>query len=1075
MRRRLFLTMCFLFLLMGTAFSQTDVSGTIISKEDGQPVVGATIQVVGSGTGAITDIDGKFKLTMPQGKRTLRITYVGMEPLDVTAKNNMRIVMEPVQKSIDEVIVVAYGTAKKSAFTGSAGVLKEDEISKVQVTNPVDALRGKVSGVQMTRQSGQPGGSSPAIRIRGISSINSGNAPLIILDGVPFDGDMNSLNPADIESETVLKDAASAALYGARGANGVIIITTKNGRKDHASITFDAKWGSNSRMLPDYEYINHPAAYYEMWYKGLYNYAIDKRQSSPLEAYRFANENLTSNTSFGLGYNVYNVPANEYLIGKNGKLNPNATLGNVITAPNGTKYMLYPDNWIDAIYKNSMRQEYNLSANGSTEKSTFFGSANYLKYDGISPNSDYTRFSGRMKADYQMKPWLKLGGNFSYSHYQSNSLRDGGNGGAPDNVFAMATIAPIYPLYLRDENGNIMTFANGGIPAYDYGDGQTLGIPRAFLPNANGLSDNLLNQNGEEGNSFSAIGTAEIRFLKDFKFTTTNSVFVDEYRGITTHNPWLGHYSAQKGAVQRSHKRTWSYNYQQLLNWHHEYGAHEVEAMLGHEYYRSRGYNIFGERQKTFSNESSEMNQAILVIDTGSSMGDYNTEGWFGRVQYNYDQRYFGSMSYRRDASSRFHPDHRWGNFWSLGGAWLVSKESWMKTNWINELKLKASYGEQGNDRIGNFRYTYMYNIVNSNGEVAITPATVGNEDITWEKGGNFNTGIDFTLFGSRLSGSLEYFYRTTTDMLAWYTLPGTTGYTGYYKNIGNMANSGVEIELNGDLIRTKDFTWSAHLNFTTYKNRITKLAQESKNAVVDGVEGYMSDGYFYGEDQPLNVFRMYRYAGVDHKTGEALYYKNVYETDANGKRVLDSKGQPIVKELTTVKTTGEADYYLCGTSLPDGYGGFGTSFNFKGFDFSIDFAYQIGGQYYDGTYASAMSLSRGYAFHVDMLNAWSPENTESNIPRIQSNDEFSTAYSDRFLINASSLSLQNITLGYTLPSKLTTSWGLEKIRIYGVADNVWLWSKRQGMDPRQSIDGTGNNVNYSPIRTITGGISITF
>lgn len=226
MKRRLFLMMSFLLFMIGTAFAQTDVSGTIISKEDGQPVVGATIQVVGSGTGAISDIDGKFKLTLPQGKRTLRITYVGMEPLDVTAKNNMRIVMEPVQKSIDEVIVVAYGTAKKSAFTGSAGVLKEDEISKVQVTNPVDALRGKVSGVQMTRQSGQPGGSSPAIRIRGISSINSGNAPLIILDGVPFDGDMNSLNPADIESETVLKDAASAALYGARGANGVIIITT---------------------------------------------------------------------------------------------------------------------------------------------------------------------------------------------------------------------------------------------------------------------------------------------------------------------------------------------------------------------------------------------------------------------------------------------------------------------------------------------------------------------------------------------------------------------------------------------------------------------------------------------------------------------------------------------------------------------------------------------------------------------------------------------------------------------------------------------------------------------------------
>ncbi|MCI6551560.1 MAG: TonB-dependent receptor [Prevotella sp.] len=1075
MKTRLLTLFACLFLFTGLAVAQTNVTGTVISKEDGQPIIGATVQIVGSGSGTVTDVDGKFMLNMPHNKKLLRISYVGMEPLDIEAKPVMKVVMTPLPSSLDEVIVVAYGTAKKSAFTGSAGLLKEDEIGKVQVTNPVDALRGKVSGVQMTRQPGQPGVSNPTILIRGISSINSGTAPLIILDGVPFDGDMNTLNPADIESETVLKDAASAALYGARGANGVIIITTKNGRKDHASVTFDAKWGSNSRMLPDYEYINHPAAYYEMWYKGLYNYAVDKRGNTSYQAFVYANQKLTSNDNEGLGYNVYNLPGNEFLIGQNGKLNPKATLGNVITAPDGTQYMLYPDKWIDAIYKNSLRQEYNITANASNDKAVFFGSANYLKYDGISPNSDYERLSARAKSDYQLKPWLKLCTNFSYSHYKTNSLRAGGDSGQPDNVFAMARIAPIYPLYLRDAQGNIMQFDKGGIPAFDYGDGGTLGISRAFLPNANGLSDNLLNKNSTEGNTFSAIGSAEIRFLKDFKFTTTNSVYVDEYRGLTTHNPWLGHYAAQKGSVSRSHDRTWNYNYQQLLNWHHQYGVHEVEAMLGHEYYRSRGYNIYGERQKTFSNESTEMNQAILVIDTGSSMGDYNTEGWFGRVQYNYDQRYFGSMSYRRDASSRFDPNHRWGNFWSLGGAWLISKEKWFNAKWVDELKFKASYGEQGNDRIGNYRYTYLYNITNSNGEVAITPATVGNDEITWEKGGNFNSGFDFSFFKSRLTGSIEYFYRTTTDMLAWYTLPGTTGYTGYWKNIGNMANSGLEIELRGDIIRTKDFTWSANFNFTTYRNRITKLAPESKNAVVDGVEGYMSDGYFYGEHQPLNVFRMYRYAGVDHETGEALYYKNVYETDANGKRVLDAKGRPIVKELTKVKTTGEADYYLCGSSLPDGFGGFGTSLNFKGFDFSIDFAYQLGGQYYDGTYAGAMSLSRGYAFHVDLLDAWSPENKNSNIPRIQYNDEFMTAYSDRFLISASYLSLQNITLGYTIPTKLATRFGLEKLRIYAVADNVWLWSKRQGMDPRQSIDGTGNNVNYSPIRTITGGISITF
>lgn len=1074
MKKTLTMMLFGLILSIGTAFAQKKVTGSVVSQEDGEPVIGATIQIVGSNSGTTTDVAGKFKLTLPAGKSTLRVSAIGMETLDVTAKNGMRIVLVPITSSLDEVIVVAYGTAKKSAFTGSAGVVDNKEIGKIQVTNPVDALRGKVGGIQMTRQSGQPGDSSPGILIRGISSINSGTAPLIILDGVPFDGFLNSINPADIESETVLKDAASAALYGARGANGVIIITTKNGRKDHASITFDAKWGSNSKMLPNYKYINSPAGYYEMWYRGLYNYAKDKLGKTDNDAFLFANTNMISGGSFGLGYNVYNVPQGEFLIGTNGKLNPNATLGNVVTGADGNRYTLYPDDWMDAVYRNSLRQEYNISANGSTEKATFFGSANYLKFDGISPNSDFERFSGRMKADYQLKSWLKLGGNFNYSHYRSNSI-DSGDGGSPDNIFAMARMAPIYPLYYRDAEGKIMNLDEAGIVAYDYGDGKRLGFNRPFLTNANALSDNLLNKNGTDGNTFSALGTAEIRFLNDFKFTTTNSVYVDEYRGLTAKNPWLGHFASQKGSVARSHRRTWSYNYQQLLNYSHLFGEHDVDVMLGHEYYRLRNYSLNGSRQKTFSNDATELAQAIIVNDTYSWMSDYNTEGWFGRLQYNYAQRYFGSLSFRRDASSRFNPEHRWGNFWSAGGAWLLNKEPWFDVKGVDELKVKASYGEQGNDRIGNFRYTYLYNIINSNGEVAITPSTVGNPDITWEKGGNFNVGIDFSLWKSRLTGTLEYFKRTTTDMLAWYTLPGTTGYTGYYKNIGDMANNGLELELKGDVIRGKDFNWNVYANFTTYRNRITKLAPESKNAVVDGVEGYMSEGYYYGEGQPLNVFRMYRYAGVDQETGEALYYKNVYKTNADGERVKDDKGHDIVEKLKTVKTTGEADYYLCGSSLPDAYGGFGTSLQFKGLDFSADFTYQIGGQYYDGTYASSMGLSRGYAFHVDMEDAWSPTNKSSSIPRIQYNDEFSTAYSDRFLIDASSLTLQNITLGYTFPSRWVTSLGLERLRIYAVADNVWVWSKRQGMDPRQSFDGTGNNVSYSPIRTISGGLSITF
>lgn len=1076
MKRRLFLMMSFLLFMIGTSFAQTDVSGTIISKEDGQPVVGATIQVVGSGTGAISDIDGKFKLTLPQGRKTLRISYVGMESQDVTAKSNMRIVMIPVQKSIDEVIVVAYGTAKKSAFTGSAKVLESDDLTKVQSTNPIEAMKGKVAGVQMVSKSGAPGSTS-AIRIRGISSINAGNAPLIILDGAPYDGNLNLINPQEIESQTVLKDAASAALYGARGANGVILITTKNGRKGRSSITVDAKVGANSRQMPLHNYVNNPAGYYELYFNGLYNYAVNKLNMSQDQALGWANQNLVDpdpDNSYSLGYNVYNVPEGEWMIGRNLKLNPHATLGRVIEN-NGKKYMLMPDDWMKESFRTGVRQEYSMTANGSTDKSSFFGSASYLKIDGITPGSDYSRFSSRLKADYQMKTWLKLFGNFSYSHYETNSLRNDGESNKPTNLFAMAQMAPIYPLYIRDAEGNILINQNTNLPEVDYGNGAVLGLTRQFMKDGNPLNDSQINHNGGIGHNATAAGTAEIRFLKDFKFTSSNSALIGEYRGTTTYNPWFGETASQKGHIFKKHDRTWTYNLQQLLNYHHVFDAHDVEVMLGHEYFRSHYEELSADKLKTFSNESVELDQAVQVGQSGSYASDYNTEGWFGRAQYNYEGRYFTSVSYRRDGSSRFHPDHRWGNFWSLGGAWNINQEKWFDSKIVDLLKFKISYGEQGNDRIGAFRYTTTYNIENSNGEVSLTPNSLGNDKITWEKGGNMNTGIEFSLWNGRLNGDIEYFYRTTTDMLSWVKTPGSTGFAGYYNNVGDMRNSGLEIDLNGDIIRTKDITWSANVNFTTYKNKITRLADNRKNSEIDGVRGYNDGSYFYGEGLPIYTWRLYKYAGVDQNTGEALYYKKIFKTDDKNQIVKDANGNDIVEKEITTTNAGEASYYTCGTSLPDAYGGFGTSLNAYGFDLSIDFNYQIGGNVLDGAYISAMNMNRGAQMHADLLNAWTPQNKNTDIPRLQYGDVNANKLSDRFLINGSYLCLQNITLGYTLPNRITTLLGLEKMRIYAVGDNIWLWSKRQGLDPRQYIDGGAGNASYSPIRTISGGVSITF
>ena len=977
-----------------------------------------------------------------------------MQEQKVAIKPNVTVYLKSNTELLDEVMVVAYGTAKKSSFTGSASTVKSEEIGKIQTSNAANALEGKVAGVQLNNASGQPGATTPTIRIRGISSINAGNDPLIILDGSPYEGDLNNISTQDIESMTVLKDAASNALYGARGANGVIIITTKKGTSGKATVTVDAKWGSNSRGARDYNYVKDPAQYYEMYYTALKNYYMDNGQSAA-SAHASANNNMLGSGDYGLGYNVYTIPEGQYLIGSNGKLNPNATLGNVVDG-----YLIRPDDWLDEAYKTGLRQEYNVSISAGTDKSSFYASVSYLNNEGIVEKSDYERLTGRLRAEYQVKDWLKVGANMSYTHYDINQLSEDGNSGSSSNIFAYATsVAPIYPLYIRDAEGNIMKDSNGNT-MYDFGNGDNAGLSRPYLSGNNPYASNLLDTNNNEGNAMTATGFAEIRFLKDFKFTWTSGVALDETRVNGYTNPYYGQYASSNGIASKYHIRNLTYNHQQLLNWKHSYGLHNVDVMVGHESYYNKYYELYASKSNSFDPTNIELSGAITNVNSNSYTTDYNTEGYFGRVQYDFDEKYFVSGSYRRDASSRFHPDHRWGNFWSAGAAWIISKENFFDVEWVDLLKLKASYGSQGNDNIGNYRYVNTYSIVNGGGYPAALPETMGNPDITWETNGNFNAGVEFELFGARLNGSVEYFYRKTSDMLFSFPLSPSFGYTSYFANVGDMRNQGVELDLKATPIKTNDFTWDINLNLTHYKNKITYLSEQSKTMTVDGVPGYSSSNYYFGEGEPLYTYRMKRYAGVDPETGESLYYMN----GENG-------------TLETTTNYSNADYYLCGTALPDVYGGFGTTLSYKGIDLSVDFTYQIGGQIYDSDYASLMSSptadGKGTNFHADLFNSWSPENTGSNIPRFQFGDVYNS--SDRFLTSASYLSLQNINLGYTLPSSLTRRLEIEKIRVYVTADNIWYWSKRQGLDPRQSITGSVTNAYYSPMRTISGGITLTF
>ncbi|MDE6611518.1 MAG: SusC/RagA family TonB-linked outer membrane protein, partial [Muribaculaceae bacterium] len=649
--------------------------------------------------------------------------------------------------------------------------------------------------------SGAPGSSNPSISVRGFSTVSTAsgaNSPLIIVDGAPFTGNINSLNTNDIETMTVLKDAASAALYGARGANGVILITTKRAKLGEAKVTVDAKWGANSRATQDYDYVKNPAQYYELYYQSLYNYAhmpqmngtgalenqnIGGMGMSSAAANAWANQNITASNSYGLAYNIYTLPEGQNLIGMNGKLNPNATLGRMVNY-RGQDFWLYPDNWLDYTYKTSMRQEYNVSITQGTEKSNIMASVGYLKNEGIVVSrSQFERFTARVAADFQAKPWLKVGASAQYAHVETDAMSSEGSSSSTGNMFAFAVgIPPIYPLFMRDGNKQIMMDAQN-FPRYDYGAGLNAGLTRPVFNGSNAISDALLNVNNTIRNVFSGSVFAEVRFLKDFKFTTNNTINLLEYRSTSTNNPYYGQMATQNGIVNKSHVRNTDMNFQQLLTWNHVFNrSHTVDLLAGHEYYKREMLSLSGSKTGMFDPSNIELDGAILADGPAdSNKYTYNNEGWLFRGQYDYEGKYFASASYRRDASSRFHPDHRWGNFWSVGGAWIISKEDFFNADWANMLKLKVSYGEQGNDNIGEFLYTDTYALINAVGNPGVTPGHKGNKDITWEKNGNLNAGVEFGFFNNRLNGEINGFYRRTSDMLMYFTLPASYGFMGYY------------------------------------------------------------------------------------------------------------------------------------------------------------------------------------------------------------------------------------------------------------------------------------------------------
>jgi len=1052
---------------MAVAVAQNkQVSGTVID-DSGEPVVGASVIAKGNAAlGTVTDVDGKFSLSVPESVTKLTVKYLGMQEQEVTAASNITVILRSAESSLDEVIVVAYGTAKRSSFTGSASVIKAGKLADRSVSNVTNALSGQTAGVQVSNTNGGQPGTAATIRIRGIGSMSASNSPLYVIDGVPFDGNLSSINSNDIETISVLKDAAANAIYGHRGANGVVLITTKKGKPGEAQVTVEGRWGSNSRAVPNYAVMTDPAMYYETFYKALYN-SRAYNGASAADAYAFADKALLDPKQGGLGYLVYTVPDGEKLIGTNFKLNPKATLG----YSDGDFYYT-PDNWYNETFnKGNLRQSYDVTISGSNEKLNYYLSAGYLEDSGIIPSSGFTRFSGLTKADYQAKKWLKVGANVGITSYNIKAPTSQTTWGSSGNLFYITNqIAPIYPLYVRNPDGSIKVDSRGNT-VYDFG-GASTNFTRPFLSNSNPAGSLSLDDYNTLTDVVISKWYAILTPMEGLTLTANMGANVINQRYNYLYNQFYGNSVSSEGLAVVEHDRDFDIDQQYLADYTKKIDKHNIDILAGYESYSRKMQQLGGNRQNLYNPFVGELSNGIQwpPSDMYSSTDYYATEGILSRLQYDYDGKYFLSGSYRRDASSRFHQDKRWGNFGSGSLAWLISKEDFLNTvDWIETLKLKASYGIQGNDRIldrsgydNYYPYLDQYKITNDGtGGYSLVTSYIGNKDITWETSSSFNTGIDFELFKNRLNGTIEYFNRKTVDLLYYQPQPLTSGFEFKPFNVGSVSNGGIEIDLNGTVFKNNNIEWTMYANATHVKNKILDLIETSKK--LGGIKG---SNYIYKVGSSLYTLYMVKFAGVDQETGKALYY------------VDPDKG-----DMSTTDDFTKAKQADLGETLPYWYGGFGTDIKAYGFDLSVQLAYQTGGKLYDGSYAalmhSGMGSTAGTNWHKDILKSWTPENPSATIPRLAASDDSYQIQSSRFVTSSDFLSLNNVTFGYTFPKKWVEKAQMSSLRLYVTSDNVALLTARQGLDPRTSIglgsSTTSGNFRYSALRSISGGISIKF
>ncbi|GHE28540.1 SusC/RagA family TonB-linked outer membrane protein [Sphingobacterium griseoflavum] len=1059
----------------GTSAMQTTVSGTVRDTV-GRPLENVNIALKGTKQVTRTGAAGGFSLPLPNARGVLLVSSTGYVPQEIAVTGeHIAIVLRELKAGIDEVVVVGYGTVRKADFTGAAVTVNARDIEKRPLTNVMNALQGAGPGVQTTAPTGSPG-SQPTIRIRGFGSYSAESSPLIVVDGVEYTGGTANINPADVETITTLKDASTIAIFGSRGANGVIMITTKRGNVGQQSMDFQLNFGTNANMMPQYNVVS-PGEYYELMWESYKNSMIFGNQRVPADiAAQIASGQLARNSE-GLqqyngstyqdlvqllgNYNAFNV-ANDKLITTNGRLNPDARL-------------LYADdlNWEEQAARLGRRNEYGMSYSAGAKHTDLFVSLNYLNEQGWGINSDFDAIRARINANTKIRGWLRTGLNVNANYNKSNNNTFGSGVGNP--FYFARQMAPIYPVHVHDPLTGTYILDDQGNRIYDIGDlSAQFGLFRPFNSGRHAIAENLWNLNVQTRDFVGGRGYLDVDILPWLTFNATMSFDLRNQRAEAYQNPTVGD-GAPAGRYSQNWDRRLQWTFFQTLQVKKSFDKHHVSGTLGHESVDFKNESMSGLRQGEGFSNFYVFSNFTDINSLNSTLGEFSMESYFLRANYHYDQRYYLSTSVRMDGDSKIPPANRWSKFWSVGVAWRLEKEPFFNVDWVNALKVRTSYGRLGNNNFGADYYPYQagYQVgVNNVGFPGTTLARLGSPDLLWESQKPFDVGVDFEFLDTRLRGSFEFYDRTSDGLLFDVPRPFHNGSTtggafSVQQNVGGMRNRGIELSLTGGLIRKQDFKWDLTANITTLKNKILRMPAETPSIVSSP----------YRREVGYSIYDFYTrdFYGVDPENGRVLYRNVVEGADLTSDQIrIINRGNGGMDTVTYDHNLARQDW-LGKQALADAYGSIINHFTYKNLDFNVIILYSIGGWAMDNSYATFMSPgpSNGQNLHKDLLNGWRKPGDVTDIPRMDMTQtaQFGAA-SSRWLTSASHVGLSALNIAYRLPESFAEKCYLRRVRAFISAENLYYWTARKGINTMTNFAGASGTGSYSPQRTISFGVN---